>query len=212
ECIISKKKVHGFIKRCCWAVGLEDDHGPMLADVLVAADYRGHYSHGLKNLDKYLSDVTNRFVAKKGVPRIVKQTQATALVDGNNLLGPVVGNYCMDLAIEKAKQSGIGWVSVSGSNHFGMASWYGIRAVDKGFIGMAFTNTGAGMAPTRAIQNALGTKPICIAAPAKDGDSFVLDMATTTVAFGKVRLFHLMLFKMFKDIIHILNSKTYLFC
>ncbi|XP_060586160.1 uncharacterized protein LOC132741910 [Ruditapes philippinarum] len=115
ECVISKAKVHGFIKRCCGAVGIEDDHGSMLADVLVAADYRGHYSHGLKNLDKYLSDVTNRFVATKGTPRIVKQTQATALVDGDNLLGPVVGNYCMDLAIEKAKQSGIGWVSVSGT-------------------------------------------------------------------------------------------------
>ncbi|XP_045179161.2 uncharacterized oxidoreductase YjmC-like [Mercenaria mercenaria] len=186
--IVAKKEVDEFIKNCCEAIGIQAEHSSVLADVLVSADYRGHYSHGIKNIDVYLNDVRNKVTAVAGIPEIVKQSASTALVDGNNLLGPVVGRFCMDLAIEEAKSTGIGWVSARESNHFGMAAWYGLRAVNHGLVGMAFTNTGSSMAPSRARQNALGTNPICVAAPGNDGDCFVLDMATTTVAFGKIAL------------------------
>ncbi|XP_060585808.1 uncharacterized oxidoreductase YjmC-like [Ruditapes philippinarum] len=91
--------------------------------------------------------------------------------------GPVIGRFCMDFAIKKAKEAGIGWVSARGSNHFGIAGWYGLHALKHGMIGMAFTNTSPLLVPTRAKQEVLGTNPICVAAPAKDGDSFVFDMA-----------------------------------
>ncbi|VDM97074.1 unnamed protein product [Thelazia callipaeda] len=162
-------------------------HAQQLADVLVAADMRGHYSHGLNRLDMYIRDVRNNVCRRNGTPRILKERTATAWVDGNNLLGPVVGNFCMDLAIEKAKKEGVAWVVAKGSNHFGIAGWYSMRAMQQGLLGMAFTNTSPIMYPTRANRPALGTNPITFAAKGTK-DSFVLDMATSTVAIGKVEI------------------------
>merc|ERR1711976_104182 len=94
----------------------------------------------------------------------------------------------MDLAIKKAKEVGVGWVSCKGSNHFGIAGWYGLRAAEQGLMGMAFCNTSPLVVPTRARKPTLGTNPISLFAPAKDGDSFELDMATSSVALGKIEL------------------------
>lgn len=186
--VVPLDEFHAFVVRCMKAVGISEDHGSALADLLVSADYRGHFSHGLNRLDMYITDVKTKTTVATGTPEIVKETIATALVEGNNILGPVIGKFCMDLAIKKAKEAGVGWVSARGSNHFGIAGWYGLRALEQGMIGMAFTNTSPLLVPTRAKQQVLGTNPICVAAPAKDGDSFVLDMATTSVALGKVEL------------------------
>ncbi|XP_053380813.1 uncharacterized oxidoreductase YjmC-like [Mercenaria mercenaria] len=183
--VVPLEEFHAFIVRCSKSVGISDNHAESLAEMLVSADYRGHYSHGLKNLERYLICVRKGIISGAGTPEIVKQTAATALVDGHKLLGPVIGNFCMDLAMEKAKTAGIGWVSVRGSNHYGMAALYGLRALKQGMLGIALTNTSPGMAPTRAKENILGTNPICVAAPAKDGDGFMLDMATSAVAYGK---------------------------
>uniref|UniRef100_A0A0N4XBP5 Malate dehydrogenase n=1 Tax=Haemonchus placei TaxID=6290 RepID=A0A0N4XBP5_HAEPC len=106
-----------------------------------------------------------------------------------SLLGPVVGNFCMDLAIKKAKDVGIACVSAKGSNHYGIAGWYSMRAMRQGLIGISSTNTSPIMFPTRAAKPALGTNPIAIGAEGTGGDSYLLDMATTTVAIGKVRVF-----------------------
>ncbi|KIH50193.1 hypothetical protein ANCDUO_19730 [Ancylostoma duodenale] len=92
----------------------------------------------------------------------------------------------MDVAMKKAKETGVGWVSAKGSNHFGIAGWYTLRAMKKGLMGMAFTNTSPIQYPTRAAKPALGTNPICIGVNGTGGDHFLLDMATTTVAIGKV--------------------------
>jgi len=185
---IAMKEMHSFIVRCMQKAGAKVDHGTSLADLLLAADYRGHYSHGLNRLDMYVRDIQTGITVSDKEPEIVKETAATAFVDGNNVLGPVVGKYCIDLAIKKAKESGIGWVTAKGSNHFGIAGWYAIRAMEQGLIGMAFTNTSPLMVPTRGKKPTLGTNPIACAAPANNGDSFVLDMATTAVALGKIEL------------------------
>jgi len=94
----------------------------------------------------------------------------------------------MNIAMEKAKKIGIGLVAVRRSNHFGIAGYYSLKAVDHDLIGWAFTNTSPLVVPTRSKSQSLGTNPIAFAAPAKDGDSFVLDMATSTVALGKVEI------------------------
>lgn len=188
ETVVPLPEFHSFVVRVMKAVGVADKDADALADLLVSADYRGHYSHGLNRLDMYVTDVTSGTTDKEGEPKIIKETVATALVDGNNILGPSVGKFCIDLAIEKAKEAGVGWVSTRGSNHFGIAGWYGMRAAEQGMLGMAFCNTSPLLVPTRAKQVTLGTNPINLAAPAKDGDSFVLDMATTAVALGKVEL------------------------
>ncbi|GFO11269.1 delta(1)-pyrroline-2-carboxylate reductase [Plakobranchus ocellatus] len=140
----------------------------------------------------YLTDLHKGFNAKDKEPEILKQTPATALVHGNNCVGPVVGKFCMDLAIEKAKNVGIGWVCVKASNHFGIAGWYSIRAMEQGLIGMAFCNTSPFMIPTRSKTRTLGTNPISVAAKGNNGEEFVLDMATTAVAQGKVEIKNLL--------------------
>ncbi|KAL5007454.1 hypothetical protein ScPMuIL_016260 [Solemya velum] len=189
EVVVPFNEVKSFIVRCMQAVGTRREHAETFADLLATADYRGHQSHGLNRIDIYMRDIQSGTTVSGDLePTVVKETAATALVDGNSLLGPVVGKFCVDLALEKARESGIGWVSVRGSNHFGIAGWYSMRAAQQGMVGLAFTNTSPYMVPTRAKQAALGTSAISCAAPAKDGDSFVLDMASTAVAMGKIEL------------------------
>jgi LDH2 family malate/lactate/ureidoglycolate dehydrogenase len=188
EKIIPKDELFSFIVRCMLKVGTRPSHAETLADNLTMADYRGHYSHGLNRLDMYVNDIKNGTTASDGDPIILKQSPGTALVDGQNLLGPYVGKYCMNIAMEKAKNIGIGLVAARRSNHFGIAGYYSLKAVDKDLIGWAFTNTSPLVVPTRSKSQSLGTNPIAFGAPAKDGDSFVLDMATSTVALGKVEI------------------------
>lgn len=121
-------------------------------------------------------------------PKITNETAASAAVDGNNLLGPVVGNFCMQLAIKKAKDTGISLVVAKGSNHYGIAGHYSLQAVKEGMIGISMTNTSPLVVPTRAKECLLGTNPIAIGAPGLGNDCFVLDMATSAVALGKLEL------------------------
>lgn len=185
---VTPDEVKRFMTECMTAVGASLVHATQLAEVLVAADLRGHFSHGLNRLEMYVNDVEKK-ICNGGIdPSIVKESVSTALVDGNNALGPVVGNFCMNLAMKKAKETGIGWVSAKGSNHYGIAGHYAMLACKEGLIGMSFTNTSPLVAPTRAKQRCLGTNPLALAAPANKGDSFVLDMATSAVAVGKIEV------------------------
>ncbi|XP_071847276.1 uncharacterized oxidoreductase YjmC-like [Apostichopus japonicus] len=185
---IPKAEVLKFCEACMQSAGANKDHGRQLSEVLFAADYRGHFSHGLNRLPMYVRDIQAKITEKDGEPQILKESAGTAWVDGKNLLGPVVGNFCMDLAIKKAKDAGIGWVVAKGSNHYGIAGWYSLRALDQGLMGISMTNTSPLSAPTRSKEAVLGTNPMSFSAPGKDGDSFVLDMATTTVALGKIEM------------------------
>lgn len=175
-----------FMVDCFKAVGTPQKHAELMAELLVAADYRGHFSHGMNRLEMYLNDIEQKSINGAAEPKLLKESPATAWVDGCNGLGAVVGRFCMDLAIQKAKTCGVGWVCANHSNHYGIAGWYTIYAEEQGFIGMSMTNTSPLMCPTRSRAAALGTNPISLAAPANDGDSFVLDMATTAVAVGKI--------------------------
>ncbi|XP_042209767.1 uncharacterized oxidoreductase YjmC-like [Homarus americanus] len=180
-------EVERFVVDCMMVLGVPRSNATSLAQVLVAADVRGHYSHGLYRVDMYVNDLRKNLCDGGAAPTIVKESVSTAFVDGNNGLGPVVGNFCMDLAIKKAKATGIGWVCAKGSNHFGIAGWYTMTAAKQGLLGMSFTNTSSLVVPTRGKEGVMGTNPLSLAAPAKGDDSFVLDMATSVVALGKVR-------------------------
>lgn len=100
-----------------------------------------------------------------------------------------MSHFCTDLAIELAKENGIGWVVCKGSNHFGIAGYWPLMMKERGLIGIAMTNTSPLVFPTRSAQHALGTNPISIVAPAKNNDDFALDMATSAVALGKVKIY-----------------------
>jgi LDH2 family malate/lactate/ureidoglycolate dehydrogenase len=188
EHVVGIQEMSRFMVDCMTKVGTNKDHARQLAEVLVAGDLRGHYSHGLNRLDMYVKDIKSGMCLADGSPEILQEKASTAWVDGKNLLGPVVGNFCADLAIKKAKETGVGWVVAKGSNHYGIAGWYSLRACEQGLLGLSFTNTSPLAVPTRAQKPALGTNPITLAAPGTNGDNFCLDMATTTVAVGKIEI------------------------
>jgi LDH2 family malate/lactate/ureidoglycolate dehydrogenase len=109
-------------------------------------------------------------------------------VDGDKGLGLVVAPKAMNIAIEKAKQAGTGWVSVRNSNHYGIAAAHAMLALEHDMIGISMTNASALVAPTFSIERMLGTNPICVAIPAGDQPAFVADLATTTAANGKLEI------------------------
>jgi len=181
--------VKSFVKNCCIKSGAKEEHASDLADLLVAADHRGHFSHGLNRLEIYVNDLLNGLVCKENEPVIEKETVSTALVNGNNLLGPAIGKFCMKLAIKKAKQSGVGMVTVHNSNHYGIAGYYSLMASDAGFIGMSFTNTTPlVLHPCSKNSGISGSNPISFATPGSQKSRFSLDMATSTVSRGKVEV------------------------
>jgi LDH2 family malate/lactate/ureidoglycolate dehydrogenase len=170
------------------AWGMPDAQAAETADILGYADLHGIDSHGLSMLPPY--DIWRREgrLDLAALPRVVKNGPVSALVDGGDGLGHVPAAFAMRTAMAKAQQSGIGVVVVRGTSHFGACGYYGRMAADAGLIGMvATTASGVRVPPTGGAAARLGTDPWCFAAPAEPGRPFLLDMATTTVAFGRVR-------------------------
>ena len=166
--------------------GMPAQNAKRTAEVMAWADLHGIDSHGLSMLTVYHAR-RNRF-NMKAEPELVRETPISAVVDGHGGLGHVAARYGMELAIKKAKTAGVGIVAVRGSAHFGACGFYSKMAADAGLIGMVTTSTsGINTAPTGGAQARMGTDPISFAAPGKDGVPFLLDMATTTVAGGKIR-------------------------
>ncbi|XP_012233753.1 uncharacterized oxidoreductase YjmC [Linepithema humile] len=186
--VVPKDEVIRFIENCMRKAGTTPEDAHAVGHHLMTADYRGHFSHGMNRMQMYVTDIENRITDPTARPQIVTDFQAIALVDGKNALGQVVGKYCMELAIEKAKKFGIGMVAARGSNHYGICGYYTLMAMEKGLIGFTCTNTSPLMAPTRSMKAGLGTNPLSLGMSACDGDQFVLDMATTAVALGKIEL------------------------
>ncbi|CAB3242363.1 unnamed protein product [Arctia plantaginis] len=170
------------------AAGAPETEAEAHANLLMHADTVGHYSHGLNRLEFYVNDCLSGSCLPKATPLILKESAATAWVDGCSALGATVGNFCMDLAIKKAKECGVGWVAAKACNHYGMAGYWALKAEREGLIGISCTNSSPIMVPTRSKERALGTNPIAMAAPAVDGDKVVVDMASTTVAMGKIEM------------------------
>jgi L-2-hydroxycarboxylate dehydrogenase (NAD+) len=158
------------------------------ATVLISADLRGIDSHGVARLSGYIRLwEAGRINAKPNI-RVVHETPSTAVVDGDAGLGLVVAPFAMQVAIDKAKNVGTGWVSVKNSNHFGIAGIHAMMALKEEMIGMAMTNASALVAPTFSNERMLGTNPIAVAIPANEQPAFVADFATTTAANGKLEM------------------------
>ena len=169
-------------------MGCSDVHANTASVGLIAADLRGIDSHGVARLSGYIRLwEANRINATPDI-QIVHQTPSTAVVDGDAGLGLVIAPFAMQVAIEKAKNVGTGWVSVRNTNHFGIAGHHAMMALEHDMIGMAMTNASALVAPTFSIERMLGTNPIAVAIPAKLQPAFVADFATTTAANGKLEI------------------------
>ncbi|HEY3430812.1 MAG TPA: Ldh family oxidoreductase [Cyclobacteriaceae bacterium] len=180
--------LHSFALSVFKKIGCADEEAQLATDVLLSADLRGIDSHGLARLSGYIRLwEANRINAKPNI-KIVHESPSTAVVDGDGGLGLVVAPKAMEIAIKKAKNAGTGWVSVQHSNHFGIAGYHAMMALEHDMIGIAMTNASPLVAPTYSIERLLGTNPIAVAIPANRQPAFVADMATTTAANGKLEI------------------------
>ena len=170
------------------AFGMPDANAESTAEIMAWADLHGIDSHGISMIPAYAARALDGKMRMLAEPRIVKETPVSALVDGDGGLGHVTSRLAMNTAIAKARTIGIGVAAVRNSSHFGACGFYAKMAADAGLIGLVTTSaSGIQVAPTGGAQARLGTDPIAFAAPGRDGEPFLLDMATTTVAAGRIR-------------------------
>ena len=186
--LYSKEELFQFTSELLQKVGCSKTHAEQAAKVLISADLRGVDSHGVARLSGYVRlQEKDRLNATPEI-KVTHETPSTAVMDGDLGLGLVVGPEAMKLAIEKAKNVGSGWVAVKNSNHYGIAGYHAMMALEDDCIGISLTNASPLVSPTFSKERLLGTNPISIAIPADKQPPFVLDMATTTAANGKLEV------------------------
>ena len=169
--------------------GMSKEHSDMSVHVMVETDLRGIDSHGLGMLPMYQEWMTLGLLNPKPDIRVTRDMGAIALIEADRSLGHPPSVIAMRLAMKKAREFGVGVVAVGNSNHYGAAGHYSLMASDEGLIGMAMTSAPSRVVvPTFAREPMYGTNPIAFTAPAKRNKAFSLDMATSTVAFGKVQI------------------------
>ena len=187
--IIQEAKLKDFCNRVWTKLGVPERDARITTDVLVLADLRGIESHGVARLPRYYNDLKNGWTKPTDESRIVKETKATALIDGERSLGQVVGHKGMELAIKKALDTAVGIVTVRNSHHYGIAGYYTLMALEHDLIGVSMTNAAPLVVPTFGRTAMLGTNPISLTAPTSNEKPFVLDMATSVVPRGKLEVY-----------------------
>ena len=188
EQIFSYQQLFDFAKAVFIKIGCSLIHAETAAKALLSADLRGIDSHGVARLSGYVRLWEIKRVNANPQIKIIHESPSTAVVDGDAGLGLVVAPYAMQVAIDKAKNAGTGWVSVQNSNHFGIAGYHAMMALPNAMIGIAMTNASPLVAPTFSKDRMLGTNPIAVAIPAGIEPPFVADFATTTAANGKLEM------------------------
>jgi len=169
-------------------IGCSSSDAQLATDVLVAADLRGVDSHGVARLTGYVRLWEKGRLNASPKINITHETPSTAVIDGDRGLGLVVAPKAMEIAIEKAKNVGTGWVAIRNSNHFGIAGYHSMLALKHDMIGMSMTNASPLVAPTFSKEKLLGTNPISVAVPALNEPPYVADFSTTTAANGKLEI------------------------
>ena len=170
------------------AWGMKPINAAITAEIMAWADLHGIDSHGMSMIPAYDERRRNGKTPISAEPKVINDRAVAALIDGGGGLGHINSHAAMTLAISKARTTGVGIVGVRNSAHFGACGYYAKMAADAGFIGMVTTSaSGIQVAPTFGAEAKYGTDPIAFAAPGRDGEPFLLDMATTTVAAGRIR-------------------------
>lgn len=183
---LSLETLENFMYDVMVGVGVPKSDAKIVADVLVASDKRGIDSHGIARLKMYYDRIKKGQQLATTKLTIKREAPGIALIDANNGMGQVAAKKAMELAIEKAKNVGIGLVAVGHSNHFGIAGYYALMAVEKGMIGMCGTNARPAIAPTWGVEPMLGTNPFTIGVPTDWDFPWCADQATSTIQRGKI--------------------------
>src|ERR1700716_488787 len=189
ESCVGIPEIVGLITRALVSVDVPPEDAGQVAALMAESDARGGDAHGVFRLPQYVKQIQEGAVNARPNIHIVSDRAGAALIDGDNALGHLVMKRAAELAIEKARQCGIGWVGTRHSNHAGPAQLYARMAAEKDMIGLYFCVGNANLLPPwGGTEVLLSTNPISIAVPALKRPSIVLDMATTNTAFGKIRL------------------------
>lgn len=187
--IVQHQELQAFIASVYEKLGVPEADARTAAIIAVASDLRGVESHGVVMLPRKVDYMLKGLIEPEPKIKIDRESPATALIDGGNGLGTVVATQAMQLCIQKAKEVGAGFVSVHDSNHYGIAGYYTMMALEHDMIGIAMTNTTPIVAPTFGSKAIIGTNPLSVAAPAGGARPFVLDMATSVVPSGKMTVY-----------------------
>ena len=179
-----------FMKDVPRKCGLPDADAKIVAGAMLDADLSGSDAHGVFRLPGYIRVLQRGFINPRANMRVIERAPATALVDGDNGMGHLVMTYAANLAVEIAREAGIGWVGVRRSNHAGAGSTYVAIPLDHGMIGIYGAVSGANfMAPWGGAESLLGTNPIAVAIPAGEEAPVVLDIATSVASNGAIRAY-----------------------
>lgn len=189
ETRVQAEPLKGFCRRVFEKLDVPPEDAQVTADNLVLADLRGISSHGVARLRRYVKGLQDGVMLANPKIEVVQETATTALIDGGAGLGQPVSARAMRLAIQKAREAGAGFVAVRNSNHYGIAGYYALMALQEEMIGISMTNAAVLVVPTFGRDAMLGTNPISVAAPAGEERAFVLDMATSTVPRGKLEVY-----------------------
>jgi len=184
----TEEHLRDFTRNVFLKMGCNTADAALATDVLLRSDLRGIDSHGVARLSGYIRLWEKERINATPNIRVVHETATTATVDGDRGLGLVVAPYAMKIAMEKAAIYGTGWVAVKNSNHYGIAGYHALLAVEKDMIGISMTNASPLVAPTYANERLLGTNPMCYAFPAGKYPPVVVDMATAAAANGKLEI------------------------
>jgi len=172
------------------AVGVPEEDARICADVLITSDKRGIDSHGIGRLKPiYIDRIREGIINPVTEIEILKEGPTTAVLDGHNGMGQVIAKRAMEMAIEKAERFGMGMTAVRNSNHYGIAGYYVLMAVERGMIGITGTNARPSIAPTFGVENMLGTNPLTFGMPTDEEFPFVLDCATSVTQRGKIEVY-----------------------
>src|SRR5215510_11816692 len=186
---VSADRLRAFISQAFEKAGVLATDAGILAELITEADLRGTDTHGVFRLPLYVRRIKAGGINLRPNIRVVEEHASTALVDGDNSMGHLVMWFAARVAIEKARQTGVGWVGVRMSNHAGPAALYAMMPLAHEMIGLYFAvGSNNHLPPTGSAEALLGTNPIAVAIPADQEPAVVMDMAPTVASFGKVRL------------------------
>lgn len=179
-----------FVKDVFMAYGIPEEDADICTDVLLASDRKGIESHGVNRFKPiYLDRIKAGIQHPETNFEVVRETPTTAVVDGHDGMGQVIGYKAMQMAIDKAKEFGMGMVAVRNSTHYGIAGYYTDMAAKAGCIGMTGTNARPSIAPTFGVENMLGTNPLTLGFPTDEEFPFSLDCATSISQRGKIEYY-----------------------